>query len=107
MQLQLVDTLRDGGIRPWQEARPNPIGDLAETQIDARRLDLIFIECAGRDDDPGLDQGRNQAVRQDALFVGTQTERHGWRPDSGWPAQTGSAASRRSTLPPPYPPPQA
>ncbi len=63
VQLQFVDALPHGGIRTRQEACPDPIGDLAETQVNARRLDLIIIERASKDNGAGLDERRNQAIR--------------------------------------------
>ena len=44
VQLQLVDALGDGGARPGQEARAHAVGDLAEPQVEARRLDLVVHE---------------------------------------------------------------
>ena len=50
VQLQLGDALGDRGLRPRQEARAHAVGDLAEPQIEARRLDLIGREIARRDE---------------------------------------------------------
>ena len=44
VQLQFVDALGDGGVRPGQEARAHAIGDLAEPQVEARGLDLVLHE---------------------------------------------------------------
>src|SRR5215831_6330424 len=60
VQLQFVDALADGRIRPRQEACPDPIGDLAETQVDARRLNLVLVKRARGNNDAGLDERRNQ-----------------------------------------------
>ena len=42
MQLQLVDALGDGGAGAGQKTRAHPVGDAAQPQIEARRLDLAF-----------------------------------------------------------------
>ena len=54
VQLQLVDALGDRRARPGQEARAHAIGDLAEPQVEARRLDLVGREVARADESPPL-----------------------------------------------------
>ncbi len=41
---QLVQLVAHARPRPRQKARPHPVGDLAETQIEARRLDLVVAD---------------------------------------------------------------
>ena len=67
MQLQIVDALGDRGARPRQEARAHAIGDLAEPQIEARRLDLIGREIARRDDPAGFRKLGDHVIGQDAF----------------------------------------
>ena len=76
VQLQLVDALGHGGARPRQKARPHPIGDVAETQIEARRLDLAFDKRIGREDQAGIRHRRDHAVGQDAIGAGRKREGH-------------------------------
>jgi hypothetical protein len=40
-QIELVADARAGAR---EKARPHPVGDLAQTQIDARRLDLVIAD---------------------------------------------------------------
>ena len=42
MQLQVLDTLGDSGAGTGQEARADAKGDVAEPQVEARRLDLAL-----------------------------------------------------------------
>ena len=70
MQLQFVDAFGHRGAGPRQKARPHPIGDVAEPQIEARRLDLAFDERIGRQDQAGIRHRRDHAVGQDAIGVG-------------------------------------
>ena len=75
MQLQLVDALGDGGAGAGQEARAHAIGDVAEAQIEARRLDLAFDEIVGRQDEARFRHRRDHAVGQDTIGVGGNRER--------------------------------
>ena len=50
VQLQFVDALGDGRAGTGQEAGAHAIGDVAEAQIEARRLDLALDEGIGRQD---------------------------------------------------------
>ena len=72
VQLQFVDAFGDGGAGPRQKARPHPVGDVAETQIEAGRLDLAFDERIGRQDQAGIRHRRNHAVGQDAIGAGLE-----------------------------------
>ncbi len=77
MQLQFVDALGDRSARPGQEARPHPVGDIAEAQIEARRLDLALDKGIGRQDQARIRHRRDHAVGQDSVGIGRQRERHG------------------------------
>ena len=77
MQLQLVDALGDRRARTGQEARAHPIGDVAEPQIEARRLDLALDKGIGRQDQAGIRHRRDHAVGQNSVGVGRERERHG------------------------------
>ncbi len=76
MQLQLVDPLGDGGIGPWQEAGADAIGDVAEPEIEARRLDLALDKVIGGQDEAGLRHLRDHAVGQNSVGFIFQRERH-------------------------------
>ena len=67
MQLQFVDALGHRRARPRQKAGADPVGDVAETQIEARRLDLAFDKGIGRQDQAGIGHRRDHAVGQDAI----------------------------------------
>ena len=103
VQLEFVDALGDRGARPGQEARAHAIGDLAEPQVEARRLDLIRRELERREDRAVARERRDHVVGQDALLIHCKGERHvasSWRdalrpidlPDSA--ALTGRDARR-------------
>ncbi len=77
MQLQFVDALGHRRARARQETRAHPVGDVAEPQIEARRLDLAFDEGIGRQDQAGIRHRRDHAVGQNAIGVGRKRERHG------------------------------
>ena len=66
-------TVRAG---PGQEARAHAIGDVAEPQIEARRLDLVGREVGGGQDAAGLRERRDHAVGQDALVGRRRTRAH-------------------------------
>ncbi len=76
VQLQLVDALGDGRAGPRQEAGAHPVGDVAEPQVEARRLDLALDEVVGRQDQAGIRHRRDHAVGQNAIGVIWQRERH-------------------------------
>ena len=86
VQLQFVDALGHGRARPRQEARAHPIGDVAEPQIEARRLDLAFDERIGRQDQARIRHRRDHAVGQNAIGAGRKRERHG--AVLGWPGRS-------------------
>jgi hypothetical protein len=45
---EVADAIHDCRAGPRKEARPDPVGDIAKPQIEARRLDLIFLDLADR-----------------------------------------------------------
>jgi hypothetical protein len=77
VQFQLVDTLGDGGAGTRQKTRAHPVGDVAEPQIEARRLDLAFDEGVFRQDEARIRHRRDHAVGQNSVGVGRKLERHG------------------------------
>ena len=77
MQLQLVDALGDGRAGAGQKTRAHPIGDVAEPQIEARRLDLAFDKGIVRQDQARIRHRRDHAVGQNSVGVGRKRERHG------------------------------
>ena len=56
---------------------PRTYGDehLAETQVEARRLDLAFNKGIGRQDQAGIRHRRDHAIGQDAIGAGCERER--------------------------------
>ena len=84
VQLQFVDALGHRGARPGQKARAHPVGDVAETQIEARRLDLAFDEGIGGQDQAGIRHRRDHAVGQNAIGAGWKRERHGMVLEMTW-----------------------
>ncbi len=76
MQLQVVDALGDGGVRPRQEARAHAKGDLAEPQVEARGLDLVLHEFVFGEDRAVADQRADHLVGQDAPLIHCKGERH-------------------------------
>ena len=70
MQLQLVDALGHRRARPRQEAGAHPVGDIAEPQVEAGRLDLAFDERIGRQNQAGIGHRRDHAVGQNAMGIG-------------------------------------
>ena len=77
VQLQFVDAFGHRRARPRQEAGAHPIGDVAETQIEARRLDLAFDKRIGRQNKAGVRHRRDHAIGQNAIGVGLKRKRHG------------------------------
>jgi hypothetical protein len=69
--------------RPRQEAGAHPVGDIAEAQIEARRLDLALDKGIGRQNKAGIRHRRDHAVGQNAIGVGLKRERHGYGPRNG------------------------
>ncbi len=56
-------------VRAGQEARAHAVGDVAEPQIEAGRLDLVGHEVGGGQNPAGGGQRRDHAVGQDALVL--------------------------------------
>jgi len=54
---------------PWHEAGPDPEGLGAQTQVQARRLDLVPIELALGDQPSTVEKRRDCAVRQNSCFA--------------------------------------
>ena len=79
MQLQFVDAFSHGSARTRQKARPHPVGDVAETQIEAGGLDLAFDKRIGRQDQARIRHRRDHAVGQNAIGAGLKREAHGVR----------------------------
>ena len=77
VQLQLVDALGDGCAGAGQKARAHPVGDVAQPQIEARRLDLAFDKGIFRQDQARIRHRRDHAVGQNSVGVGRKRERHG------------------------------
>jgi len=75
VQLQLVDAFGNRGAGTGQEARAHAIGDVAETQIEARWLDLAFDEIVCGQDEARFRHRRDHAVGQDTIGVGGNRER--------------------------------
>jgi len=76
VQLQFVDALGHRRARARQKTRADPIGDIAEAQIEARGLDLAFDERIGRQYKAGVRHRRDHAIRQNAVGVGRKRKRH-------------------------------
>ncbi len=68
VEFQFGDPLRDGGARAGQKTGAHAIGDGAETQIEARRLDLIGRERIARHNRAVAFKRRDHAVGQDSLI---------------------------------------
>ncbi len=77
MQFEVVDSVCHGRPRPRKEARAHAKGDLAETQVEARRLRLVRRDRRGRDDPARSDEREDHAVGQDAPIGSGKGERHG------------------------------
>ena len=56
-------------VRAGQKARAHAIGDVAEAQVEARRLDLVGREVGRGQNRAAGGQRRDHAVGQDALVV--------------------------------------
>ena len=86
MQLQFVDALGHRRARPGQETRAHAVGDIAEAQIEAGRLDLAFDKGIFGQDQTRIRHRRDHAVGQNSVGVGRQRKRHGvvlWGGPSG------------------------
>ncbi len=77
VQLEVVDALGDRRMRPRQKTRAHPESNVGQSEIQARRLDLIGRErLGGQDHAVGRKRG-DHPVRQDAFVVDREGERHG------------------------------
>ena len=76
MQLQILDALGDGGVRPRQEARAHAEGGRAEPQVEARGLDLVLHEFVFGEDRAVADERADHLVGQDAPLIHCKGERH-------------------------------
>ena len=65
VQLDLGEPVGDQRLRTGQEAGAHAIGDLAEPEIEARRLDLVGIEPLGGPNGAGLGHLLDDLCRQD------------------------------------------
>ena len=72
MQLQFGDALGDGGAGAGQKTRAHAIGDGAETQVEARRLDLVGRERIGGHNPALFRQRRDHAVGQNSWSEGAK-----------------------------------
>src|SRR6185437_2892753 len=61
--------------RPGQEAGADPVGDIAQPQVEAGRLDLAFDERIGRQNQPVVRHRRDHAVGKNATGIGLERER--------------------------------
>ncbi len=59
----------DRAVRPGQEACAHAVGDVAEAQVEARRLDLVGREIARRNDGAVCGKLRDHAVGQYPLLA--------------------------------------
>ncbi len=66
MEFQLVELVAHRGVGTGQEARPDAIGDLAEPEIEARRLDLVGLDLRRGQDLAARDHRADGLARQDA-----------------------------------------
>ncbi len=75
VQLEIVDALLDRGAAR-QKARAHAVGDRAETQVEARRLDLVSGKRPRRQDRAVRGQRGDHAVGQNALVLIGESECH-------------------------------
>ena len=80
MQLDLLEPVGDQRLRAGQEAGADAIGDLAEPQIEARRLDLVGLEPLGGPNGAGLGHLLDDLCRQDTdrQFLGHDARAHAY-----------------------------
>ena len=76
MQFEIDDALGDGDAGARQKTRAHAIGDGAETQIEARRLDLARRERIMRANAAVRRQFRDHAVGQDSFVRWRERQRH-------------------------------
>jgi len=66
VQLQLVDARLHRQLRAGKERGAHPVGDVAEAQIEARRLDLVRVERSWRADLRRIESGADLVVGEDS-----------------------------------------
>ena len=88
VQLDLGEPVADQRLRTGQEAGAHAIGDLAEPEIEARRLDLVGIEPLVGRNRAGLDHLLDDLGRQDSdpQLLAHDTPRSPAAPRGGDPA---------------------
>ncbi len=69
MQFEIGDAPRHRAVRAGQETRAHAVSDIAETQVEACRLNLVGREVARGDDRAACAQRRDHAVGQDPLVA--------------------------------------
>ena len=90
VQLEILDALGDGGVRPRQEARAHAEGGRAEPQVEARGLDLVLHEFVFGEDGAVADQRADHLVGQDAPLIHCKGERHCYASSGQIPAGSDS-----------------
>ena len=76
MQLQLDEPIRDRGAGSGQKTRAHAVGDGAEPQVEAGRLDLAGGERIMRANAAGIRQRRDHAVGQYPLVGSCKSQSH-------------------------------
>ena len=76
-QLEVVDALGNRRVPPGEETRTHPERDVGQPQVEAGRLDLLGRQRWGGPDDAVRHQRGDHPVRQNALVVDPEGERHG------------------------------
>ena len=66
MELHRFELLAHRGVRPGQEACANAVGDLAEPEIEAGRLDLVRFDLRRAENLAALDQRADALAGKDA-----------------------------------------
>ena len=66
VKFQLGEFVANRGVGAGQEARPDAVSDLAQSQIEARGLDLIGLDLGRARDLAACDHGADCLARQDA-----------------------------------------
>ena len=66
MEFERGELVAHRGVGPGQEARADAIGDLAEPEIEARRLDLVGLDFGRARDLAAGDHGADGLARQNA-----------------------------------------
>ena len=76
VQLQFGNAARDRRAGTGQETCAHAVGDGAQAQVEARRLNLAGGERIGGANSALFRQGRNHAVGQNSLLCRREGERH-------------------------------